>query len=934
MLRYNKKSIKGLFTILLLIICALHSTAQVHPKIYIDAQEKDELISRLERSEPANTFVLEIRNHIDPFVVRHETDPEWIVSRLQMYWETKYKRIYVNGMDFSHGEGEAPVPTVRFSGSRDWATNYLRPALEDIRPYMDDDRGLYLQNDKKKGKPWEWVKPSETGHIIERINEEIVQLAADAAFQYWLTDEEKYAIFARDIFMKYMEGMYYRDPPLTFEDHKNAKLMGLQTFEVIHERIVEHLTVCYDFLYVYLKATGADLDMIQSVFQKWADQEIKFGVPGNNWNLMQALYITYLALALEDDEHYENGKGQSYYIDQVLNQNTEKQKALNDVVKNYDQQTGVWPEVAGYNMLVGNDMLEIFTLMDRALDNNLVAQYPIIEKANLVIFQYLFPNGFTVAYGDAKHSRMRFNALELLLTNYRKYGLKQKEDLITAQLKRFISDGAYSRDEIFSLFQLFFYVEQLSDVSAAKSFNDLVSPIFYAPNVSWVVQRNGNSMENGMMISENASLGNHSHTNGVNMELYAKGMVIAPDCAAGVSYWSKDHIDYYSRFPAHNTVVVDGRSDYRNMRGSQAFELDACYPSYPGSEDFIGDFTFSHVSFTEPSTDALQQRLLATVRTSNTSGYFIDIFRSARKDGQDKKHEYLFHGQGNPISFLNPNGQSIATKPTDELSSKKGDLVGFDYYEDKESADYSGDFVARFNMPSILNEDLIVNLWMKGYGERKIFKAVTPYSRAIHSESVPASLYHKLLPTLVVRQLGEAALRPFVTIIDPHNEREGGQVKSVNYFMPNNAAGRFVGIKVSSANGRIDHIYNDTDGENTYTFSDGTFRGTFAICSIEEGKIHSMFLGDGLLLQKDTWKIETKEEAGSVLVLPEDEQLRIDAAVPFFLTVPIPKKAKKSRLAILDQEGKEITKGEFVKKKKLAVFELPALDDALIYIKH
>jgi hypothetical protein len=260
--------------------------------------------------------------------------------------------------------------------------------------------------------------------------------------------------------------------------------------------------------------------------------------------------------------------------------------------------------------------------------------------------------------------------------------------------------------------------------------------------------------------------------------------------------------------------------------------------------------------------------------------------------------------------------------------------VGFDYYEDKESADYSGDFVARFNMPSILNEDLIVNLWMKGYGERKIFKAMTPYSRAIHSESVPASLYHKPLPTLVVRQLGEAALRPFVTIIDPHNEREGGQVKSVNYFMPNNAAGRFVGIKVSSANGRIDHIYNDADGENTYTFSDGTFRGTFAICSIEEGKIHSMFLGDGLLLQKDTWKIETKEEAGSVLVLPEDEQLRIDAAVPFFLTVPIPKKAKKSRLAILDQQGKEITKGEFVKKKKLAVFELPALDDALIYIKH
>src|SRR5512133_3455399 len=108
-------------------------------------------------------------------------------------------------MYFSHGEGQAPFPTVRFSGSRDWATDYRVPKLEDIQPYMDDERGIYLQNDKKPGKPWEWIAPAKTGNIIERMNESILVLAEKASFIYWLTNEEKYAVFASDILMKYLE---------------------------------------------------------------------------------------------------------------------------------------------------------------------------------------------------------------------------------------------------------------------------------------------------------------------------------------------------------------------------------------------------------------------------------------------------------------------------------------------------------------------------------------------------------------------------------------------------------------------------------------------------------------------------------------------------------------------------------------------------------
>jgi len=903
------------------------AAAQNHPRIYITDTQKNDFLKGIEQSERVGEFMDELTVHIEPFVERHKTDPEWIVSRLQMYWKTKYKEVYVKGMDFSHGEGTAPVPTVRFSGSRDWATDYLRPELEDIIPYMDDERGLYLQNGKKEGQPWEWVHPSETGHIIEGINREILSLAEDAAFLYWINEDKDYAVFAFDIFMKYIEGMYHRDPPKTVGNHRNAMLMGLQTFEVIHEGIIEPVTVCYDFLYAYLKDKGADFKMIQDVFQKWADQEIKFGVPGNNWNLMQARFITYLAIALENDESYANGKGQQYYIDQVLNQNSEKQKSLKDVVKNYDPVTAIWPEVAGYSTMVTDDILEIYALMDKTLNNNLLDKYPTIENATLASFNYLFPNGFTTAYGDAKHRRPRFNSLELLISNYRKYGKSEKEMMITGQLKRFIQDGAYSRKKIRSLFRLFFYVGELADVPPASSFSSLVNPTFYSPNVSWVVQRNGHSLANGMMVSKNASLGNHSHTNGVNIELYAKGMVFAPDCAAGVSYWTTDHRDYYSRFAAHNTVVVDGISDYRNMRGSQAFDVNSIYPPTDAPNPLYSDFTLTDVTFTEPSTEATQQRFTGTVRTSETSGYFIDIFRSSRNDGNDKKHEYLFHSQGEPFVLKSFNGDDIPTSETNELSSENGDLAGYDYFKNKRAAKTENNFIAQFKMPSMLRDMLHLNLWMQGMQGREIFSVEAPYSRAISEESGPKELYHKPIPTLVVRQVGEARTRPFVAIIDAFNESEGKSVTKVDYFSPENDNPGFVGIKVFSAKDRYDLIFNDESPDSKNSFDHGEFAGCFAVMSKVGKEFHSMLLDNGTVFEHGNMRIEIQGKRGNALINKLQEGFEIDSPQPFILTIPLDEDDE-GVLETLGQDEKKTFKGKVVQKDKirLATFELPASD--------
>ena len=109
--------------------------------------------------------------------------------------------------------------------------------------------------------------------------------------------------------------------------------------------------------------------------------------------------------------------------------------------------------------------------------------------------------------------------------------------------------------------------------------NDYVTPIFYAPNASWLVQRNGMDRQHSLMIALNGSEGNHMHANGISMELYGKGYRLAPDAGIGYSLYSGlDYLEWYSQFPSHNTVCVDGISSYPVMKSNHAFKLLSCYP--------------------------------------------------------------------------------------------------------------------------------------------------------------------------------------------------------------------------------------------------------------------------------------------------------------------------------------------------------------------
>lgn len=143
-----------------------------------------------------------------------------------MYWKEgeRYTQCYLKNQNWDRGEGDAPVPTVRMPGMRTWNKYYNVP-LEDRQPYNEtgDMLGLNRQNPSA---PPVLVPYKESGHMIRGNNVEILTLAENAAFVYWVTGEEKFARFAADIFNTWLIGTYYMNPILDPENRQEVPEVG------------------------------------------------------------------------------------------------------------------------------------------------------------------------------------------------------------------------------------------------------------------------------------------------------------------------------------------------------------------------------------------------------------------------------------------------------------------------------------------------------------------------------------------------------------------------------------------------------------------------------------------------------------------------------------------------------------------------------------
>ncbi|WP_434035582.1 heparinase II/III domain-containing protein [Formosa sp. 4Alg 33] len=767
----------GLFLTMLFNTVVGFAQESIHPRIYTSGESKSDFLKRIKQEDWKQSLIDKKIENLEPYLEYVKNDPTWLVSRLQMNWTTKHDKVFLKGGNFDHSEGLAPVPTVRFSGTRDWATAYVAPKIEDVEPYFDDVRGYYVAHKKTKKK--EWVHPSKIGHAIEGINRKIMALVEDAAFLYWVTGDQKYATFAKPVYETYIEGMYYRDAPIDLENGKQQRLSGLATFEVIHEKILISLLTTYDFLYDYFEAENVNLEHSVAVFQKWGDQIIKNGVPDNNWNLFQARFLTFVAVVLDANAAYKNGKGREYFLDLTFNTSTDRQLSINESLLVYDQDTGIWPESASYSIHVITTLLEIVTLLDNTTNNNELSNFPIIEKAALASFQYLFPSGYSIGFGDSNHKTLPPENFELLIANYRKYKDSEKEVVISGLLEQMIAKDEYKRHAS-DLFELFFYVDKLkTSETDSDGLEQLTSPTFYASNVSLFNQRLG-SGDSAMMVSTFGSYGNHAHANGVAIELFANNYVLGPDMGKGSSYWHENHNEYYSKFPAHNTVVVNGVSDYNAMRSYHPFTLENSFPQV-GITPTFKKLTFSKVSFFEPEAKANQQRFTALIKSKSDQGYIVDVFRSKTQKTGTQRHDYFYHNLGQSLSLFDTNAKALILKETEDFGSKHGDIKGYDYLTEKKKVITSADVQAVFRLKSKDKADNMMKLWIKGSELQSIYTALAPKSNLLSKGTAPIEVIDNPMQTLIVKREAAAWDNPFAVVFNPYYEGEENPITNVTY---------------------------------------------------------------------------------------------------------------------------------------------------------
>lgn len=890
---------------------------KTHPRCF-GRNMSHEMVAQLIAKEAwAQQIVKRTEDRLSKYVTYCEKEPDWLLSRLQMYWKTKSTQVYINGGKYDHAEGEAPVPTVRFPGTRDHVTNYFTPALEDVKPYMDDDRGLYLQ--RRDNKQWEWTDIVSSARITESINRSILELARDASLMYWLTGKEAYAQLAYGVLDTYLTGLYYRTEPIDLSHGHHQTLVGLTSFEVIQEHYIAEVTQGYDFLHLYIVKNHPDkIAAYVATLQKWADQVIKNGVSFNNWDIFQAGHVSRIALVLENNSAYENGKGAQYYLDQVMNKTSTRQWAITKLLAyGYDGKTGIWNESPGYSLGVLRDLIHFVEFYDHQFDIDLIEAMPVLRQAVIASPQYLYPNGCRVAFGDGHYGKLEAAPLLYMIENARKYGKTGDEILFTRMLKTLFGEqaGANRGNTLADLFATA-PLDIREDVKPGK-LSDFTSPLFYAPKTSWLVQRYGEG-DRGLMISQIGSLGNHMHSNGVAMELYGYGLPLAPEMGHGSSYFSIEYAEYYTQFPAHNTVIVNGRSKYPEMKSNHAFALNASYPESGKQQGILPGITFSDVSFLEPETNSDQRRVMGIISDEET-GYYIDIFRSRQREGNDVKHEYFYHNLGQQLSLTDTQGDELPMKPTTKMAFGDGDLMAYDYLWNKRSIETPVDFKGQFSL-KMEEKNIAMNLWVKGENNREIFSALGPKSTALDHDLLPGGLHASPIPVLVIRQNGEAWNKPFVAIYEPVLNGQS-HISSVNYF---GSSGQ-TGIHVTHTSGVEDFIFA---AAKTGIWSEGgkVITGSYAVIS-GKGEDVTLFLGKGESIASEGYQLYS-HTTGYFAFRKRGEKYGYAAQYPAELIMPVSKAKAKYRL---EMQGKTYH-GKVNKRTMTVTFNLPAADYCTVQI--
>ena len=604
-------------------VCVLISThgllyaQDTHPHILVKPETKQFVLQKINQQEWAKRVYDKMVGSVKPYVERHKTDPEWILSRYLMNRVPgkRYTTFYSDsdGTALVAAAGDAPHPTVRVSPhKRPPVTkdgySYKRPSLEELVPY-DTAMKMELQSNAPGGKK-EWVNPQT---FVEGINGQINELALNAAIVYWLTGQEDYARFAADILTQWARGAFYQSP---IEGPCRTGFLSIQTLGDGH---YEPMPLIYDFLYDFLRDKKYETSWYETVFEKIASTMTFRGFWNNNWFAAQTPAMVFAALSLE------NKVRRNYFLNFYLNKDTINgacgHLALPSVVSRWLTPDGHWKEPGGYH----NFPISSLLISSLALENNgynVFGKFPALLQSSYVLLKYSFPNFLAPSIGDTGPVSQSPECLEIGLLMAKKYNSPELAQLMSA-MDVLIQRKGYKRESAEWL-GLLSYLPEIPSSTNIKYTWPRSGELDFA---KCYLQRNGSDKEHGLMYLVQGASYNHNHANGMSLELYGAGRVMGIDPGKGITYEAPMHVDYYAQWAAHNTVVSGAKSGavphFKGGGGTKRIgQIELATMEPKAGKAAVSPFcSFTDTRYTDISTNTPQQRTVAIIRNGDSSGY-------------------------------------------------------------------------------------------------------------------------------------------------------------------------------------------------------------------------------------------------------------------------------------------------------------------------
>lgn len=827
-----------------------------YPHILVNHADKEKINQKIEEQNWAKSIFDEHYQKVSPYVERHLKDPDWILSRYLMN-RVEGKR-YTHAYDNGNGHylvkysGDAPVPTVRYSThKRNPVTangaSYIKPSIEELLP---NDTSMYIWALNSETNQKDYIDPQQ---FVSQINGEINDLALSAAVIYWLKGDEKYARFAADILNQWAHGAYYQEPII------GACRTGFLDIQTLGDNRYQSLILAYDFLYPFLKKEGYELSYYQNVFEKFASTLTFRGFWNNNWYAAVSSTLVYAALSLDDKQK------QDYYLQFVLERDTINGScghlSLSTTVENWLTPDGHWKEPGGYHNFPVSNLVKA-TL---ALEKNgyrVFQQFPELFEATYAMLKYSFPNLYVSAFGDTGRASQSPETLEVGLAIAAKNNRPELPGMMAA-MNTLIDRGMHDRSKS-GIFGLLTFLPEFPKTESLPYQWPRSGELEFA---RFYLQRNDMDEKHGLMYGVQGASYNHNHCNGMAMELYGCGEVMGIDAGTGPNYEHPLHQNYYSQWAAHNTVVAGGSSSSVPYSGGAGrknigqIELAAMEPN-PGKEAVSPFYSFTDTRYLDISTQTNQLRTMAIIRTSDSTGYYIDIFRSDNITSND----YVYHNIGDDFTFYDQSGNPLQMEPA-EFPLKGKDYPGFRFFSEVEKTSYPENFKGVFSANNRQGDEIFMHVFFPAAKDKSYFKG-----KSLPVKTAGSQYRNMSMPLFTVRAEKEAWTNPFITVFEPSFSKSRNTIISVEKVSgicnENNTV-----IVVKHADGTRQYILQGNNTETEINNGELSFSGHFGVISLDkQGNPVNLYLGEGQYISYKNMELVATNKLISAEVQVNDEK--------------------------------------------------------------